>query len=298
MSAKPVGFIGLGMMGLPMCRSLLRGGASLVVFDSLESAVETLAKDEQVSAVNSPAELCGKCDIIVMMLPNSDIVSAVVEGENGLMKALKPGNLVIDMGSSIPAETRRLAALVEKTGAGYIDAPVSGSVTKAVSGTLTLMVGGSDAQFQMGEPVLKLIGTNLIRCGPPGSGHAMKALNNFVYAAGLMAVSEALHMGEALGLDLSILADVLNSSSGKNVATETKVKQEILSGRYAGGFQLGLMRKDLETAGSIAEDTQFDGKLLELLRSEWKGGVDMLGGKVDNCEIHKFVGERKKVKKD
>jgi hypothetical protein len=143
-----------------------------------------------------------------------------------------------------------------------MDAPVSGSVAKAKLGTLAIMAGGDDAAFAKAEPVLRGMGEAIIRTGPVGSAHAMKALNNFVYAAGLLATAEALRMGEALNLDLSILADVLNASSGRNIATETKVKQEILPGRYAGGFQLGLMRKDLETAGAIAAETGFDARSL------------------------------------
>lgn len=296
MSQNHVGFIGLGMMGLPMSRSLLRGGTKIVACDPVESAREALKKDApegSLEFVDAPKDLPARADVIVMMLPDSKIVSSVVEGPGGLLESLRPGNLVIDMGSSVPGETRRLAQVVkEKTGASYIDAPVSGSVAKAVTATLAIMVGASDSEFSQAEPVLKQMGSNLVRCGPPGSGHAVKALNNYVYAAGLLAVSEALHMGEKLDLDLGILCDAINASSGRNVATETKVRQEILSNRYAGGFQLGLMRKDLETAGSIAEETGFDARLLGLLRSEWTGAVGMLGGKVDNCEVHKFVGTR------
>jgi 3-hydroxyisobutyrate dehydrogenase len=136
------------------------------------------------------------------------------------------------------------------------------------------------------------MGETLIRTGAVGSAHAMKALNNYVYAAGLLATAEALRMGERLGLDLGILADVLNASSGRNVATETKVKQEILPGRYQGGFQLGLMRKDLETAGAIAAETGFDAKALQLCRALWGEAVAALGPKADNTEIHRFLGNR------
>jgi 3-hydroxyisobutyrate dehydrogenase len=119
----------------------------------------------------------------------------------------------------------------------------------------------------------------------------MKALNNFVYAAGLLAAAEAARLGAALDLDLNILADVLNASSGRNIATETKLKQEIIPGRYAGGFQLGLMRKDLATAGTIASEAGFDATLLTLLRGRWNAAVAALGPKVDNTEIHRFIGE-------
>jgi 3-hydroxyisobutyrate dehydrogenase len=120
----------------------------------------------------------------------------------------------------------------------------------------------------------------------------MKALNNYVYAAGLLAAAEAVHMAAALGLDTAVFTDVLNSSSGRNVATETKLKSDVLTGRYAAGFQLGLMRKDLETAGSIAAETGFDAPGLALCRALWAQAVERLGPRVDNLEIHRFLGQR------
>ncbi len=137
------------------------------------------------------------------------------------------------------------------------------------------------------------MGAPPIRTGPVGSAHAMKALNNYVYAAGLLAAAEAVRMADALGLDTAVFTDVLNSSSGRNVATETKLKSDVLTGRYAAGFQLGLMRKDLETAGAIAAETGFDAPGLSLCRGLWAEAVASLGPRVDNLEIHRFLGQRR-----
>jgi 3-hydroxyisobutyrate dehydrogenase len=291
-----IGFIGLGMMGLPMARSLLRAGRHLLAHDSNPAAREALAEGAPAGAVgfaDSPAAVADGAELVVLMLPDSRIVSAVMEGPNGLLPALRPGQLVIDMGSSIPGETRRLAALAAARGAMLADAPVSGSVVKAKSGTLAIMFGGDDAAWAKAEPVLRGMGETLIRTGAVGSGHAMKALNNYVYAAGLLACAEALRMGEKLGLDLGILTDVMNASSGRNIATETKARQEIIPGRYQGGFQLGLMRKDLETAGAIAEETGEQARALALLRSLWGEAVEALGPRADNTEIHRYLGMTK-----
>jgi 3-hydroxyisobutyrate dehydrogenase len=291
----PVGFVGLGMMGLPMARSLLRQGRALVACDASEAACAALTEGTAPGAVRlvrTPAEVAEQCAVVVLMLPDSRVVAQVMEGPGGLLPVLRPGQLVVDMGSSEPAETRRLAAAAAGRGAALIDAPVSGSVVKATSGTLAIMVGGDDAAYATAEPVLRGMGETLIRTGPAGSAHAMKALNNYVYAAGLLAAAEALRMAEALGLDLAVLADVLNASSGRNVATETKVKQDILPGRYQGGFQLGLMRKDLETAAGIAAETAFDARQLALCRSIWNEAVAALGPKADNTEIHRFLAPR------
>lgn len=293
--AGPVGFIGLGMMGLPMARSLMARGFSVLGCDTSEAARASLAEGAPAGALGfapDPATVAAGADVVVLMLPNSRVVAQVMEGPGGLLPALRPGMLVIDMSSSEPGETRRLAEAVAPHGAMLVDAPVSGSVAKARTGTLAIMVGGDDAAFAKAEPVLKGMGEAIIRTGAVGSAHAMKALNNFVYAAGLLATAEALRMGEALGLDLGILTDVMNASSGRNIATETKARQEIINGRYAGGFMLGLMRKDLETAGSIAEQTGFPAGLLALCRERWTAAVEALGPTVDNTEIHRFIGMR------
>ena len=291
--ATPIGFIGLGMMGLPMARSLIARGFRVLACDTAAAARTALAEgtvDGAVTFADSPAAVAAAADAVVLMLPNSRIVATVMEGPGGLIAALRPGMLVIDMSSSEPGETRRLAALVAARGAAMVDAPVSGSVAKARTGTLAIMVGGGDAAFAEAEPVLKGMGEAIIRTGDVGSAHAMKALNNYVYAAGLLATAEALRMGEALGVDLGILTDVMNASSGRNVATETKSRQEIINGRYAGGFQLGLMRKDLDVAGSIAEATGVAAPSLALCRALWKDAVEHLGPGVDNTEIHRFLG--------
>lgn len=292
-TGAPVGFIGLGMMGLPMARSLLRRGRSLIACDTSAAARAALAEGSASGAVcfaETPASVADVAQAIVLMLPDSHIVAQVMEGSDGLLSGLRAGQIVIDMGSSVPAETKRLAALAAARGAALIDAPVSGSVVKAKAGTLAIIVGGDDAAWTRAEPVLRDMGETLIRTGATGSAHAMKALNNYVYAAGLLATAEALRMAEMLDLDLAVFADVLNASSGRNVATETKVRQEILPGRYQGGFRLGLMRKDLETAGAIAAEAGFDAKSLALCRALWSDAVAVLGPQADNTEIHRFLG--------
>jgi 3-hydroxyisobutyrate dehydrogenase len=287
-----IGFIGLGMMGLPMARCLLTKGFSLLACDSAEAARAALAEDApegKLAFAATPAEVAAACDLTLLMLPTSAVVAAVAEGESGLLPALRAGSVVVDMGSSIPGETRRLAGLAAAQGATLIDAPVSGSVVKARAGTLAIMIGGDDASFAAAEAAMRAMGEKIIRTGAVGSAHAMKALNNYVYAAGLLASVEALRMADGLGLDLKVFTDVLNASSGRNVATETKLRQEIISGRYAGGFQLGLMRKDLETAGAIATETGAEAEALALCRRIWGAALAELGPKADNTEIDRYL---------
>lgn len=275
-----LGFIGLGMMGAPMAGNLVAKGQPLATFDAAGTA---LAGAETVA---DAAALAQRAETIILMLPDSPAVAAVLAA---LEPALRPGALVIDMGSSQPAETRRWGERLAARGCGLVDAPVSGSVVKARAGTLAIMAGGAAADVDRAEPVLALMGEAVIRTGPLGSAHAMKALNNYVYAAGLLAVSEAALIAEKEGLDPAILARVLNASSGRNIASETKLAQEISSGRYAGGFQLGLMRKDIETAAAMAGAAGTPARLLALLRTEWAEAVAALGPRADNTEIHRHL---------
>ena len=277
-----LGFIGLGMMGHPMAGNLLGKGRALLTCDAAGASLEG------AEALADAASMAGRADTIILMLPDSAAVGTVL---SELEPALRPGTLILDMGSSQPAETRRWGARLAARGCTLVDAPVSGSVVKARAGTLAIMAGGTPADLDRAEPVLALMGEAVIRTGPLGSAHAMKALNNYVYAAGLLAVSEAALIAEREGLDPAILARVLNASSGRNVASETKLAQEITSGRYAGGFQLGLMRKDIETAAAMAAAAGAPARLLSLLRAEWAAAVTALGPRADNTEIHRHLAQ-------
>ncbi|WP_419899352.1 NAD(P)-dependent oxidoreductase [Roseomonas sp. USHLN139] len=291
-----IGFIGLGMMGRPMALRLLATAAAdeppLRVADRSAEAFAGLAAASPPGRAprlaSDLATLAAEVDLLLLMLPDSQAVAAVMEG---LLPHLRPGLLLLDMGSSRPAETRRWAAAVAARGAALLDAPVSGSVPKARDGTLAIMLGGAEADCERARPVLARLGAQVIRTGPVGSAHAMKALNNFVYAAGLLAACEAMHMAEGLGLDPAIFTEVLNASSGRNVATETKLRQAINNRRYDAGFQLGLMRKDLETAGGIAEETSFPAAALATCRARWSAALEALGPQVDNTAIHQFLGQ-------
>jgi 3-hydroxyisobutyrate dehydrogenase len=284
----PVGFIGLGAMGLPMACCVARAGLPILACDTDAARLAMLAAaGGPVATTMDLGEIGARCDTVILMLPTSRHVDAVLAQ---LRPSLRTGSLVIDMGSSIPRETRRLAREMTEAGLRLMDAPVSGAIVGAQAGTLSIMAGGSDADVEQAAPYLAAIGRTTIRTGAVGSGHAMKALNNFVYASGLLAAVEALRMGEAVGLDLDVLTDVLNASSGRNYATETKVKQFILPGKFVGGFKLGLMAKDLETAGSLADETGVNAASLTVCRAAWRHALEVLGPDADTTEIHKTIG--------
>lgn len=292
-----IGFIGLGKMGLPMVGNLARNeNLSVLAFDRSEAALGSLqahpAWGTRLRAATALADFAD-CEVVVTMLPDSTATNAVLSGEGGLAGLLAPGAVVVDMGSSDPAATLALGRELGARGIALVDAPVSGSVAKAEAASLSIMAGGLEGA--LGErvlPVLHSMGKTIIATGALGSAHAIKTLNNYIYAAGLLAVSEAAMIGKAMGLDLEVLADVVNASSGRNVASETKLKQFILNGAYSGGFALRLQAKDLRTAASLQGLTGREAPQLALCNALWGEAVAALPESADNTEIHRFLAAR------
>ena len=247
-----IGFVGLGMMGMPMVENLARNpDFQILAHDADESrkaAIDGLGANAGSLAWAASMSDLSTCRTVITMLPNSDITNAVI---GALLNVLDKGATIIDMGSSHPLETEKLARRATEAGIALLDAPVSGAVAKARTGTLSIMVGGDSRAIDDAMPLLRSMGSDIIRTGAVGSAHAMKALNNYVYAAGLLAMSEATAIAGRMGLDLGIFAEVLNASSGRNVATETKLKQFVLPRSFNAGFQLRLQAKDLATADSL-----------------------------------------------
>ncbi|WP_116364080.1 NAD(P)-dependent oxidoreductase [Parahaliea mediterranea] len=291
-TGRLVGFIGLGKMGEPMACQLARGTvAGVKVFDADHAHAAQLAKNsgKTMQAVTS-LDALADCDLVITMLPNSQVTSAVIAGEGtSLCQVLRPGATIVDMGSSDPSETRRLHAVLNEKGMSLLDAPVSGSVAKAETGQLSIMVGGDSETLKRARPVLACMGSVIIPTGRVGSAHAMKALNNYVYAAGLLASCEALLMAQQMDLDLEVFVDILNAASGRNVATETKLCQFILSGSFSGGYALALQHKDLGVASQLAERAGLALPQLAMVESLWANAAQSLPPQADNTEIFNFL---------
>ena len=279
-----VGFIGIGVMGWPMATNILKAGHDLTVFDIDRDATERFSREVGGRAADSIAEIAG-AEVVVTMLPTSRHVrQALTETEDGaFLKAVQPGLIVIDMSSSAPGDTKQLGPILAERGAILIDSPVSGARPRAITGTLALMIGGDDeAAIEKATPVLKCMGDRLFRTGPLGSGHAMKALNNYVAAAGMAAVCEAVLIGQRFGLDGEVMADILNVSTGKNFATENVLKQHVLSGSFSAGFTLGLMTKDVAIAADLGEQVGLDAPVSRLVRDRFVYARDKIGAGKDN----------------
>jgi len=291
LSALPtVAFVGLGQMGRPMVALLARAGYPVRAYDANRQALESTAGS--ATACASAAEAARGAAILITMLPDGKIVRDVLLGEGHAAQALQPSAVVIDMSSSDPVGTRALGTALAAKGLTLIDAPVSGGVKKAIDGTLAIMAGGDAATIERVRPVLEKMGNRIFLTGPLGSGHAMKALNNYVSAAGLAAAAEALVVGERFGLDPAAMTDILNASTGRNNTTEVKVKQFMLSGAYNSGFSVGLMAKDLATAASLADAVGIPAPFAHQCADLWKEALRQLGGSADHTEMYRFTRKK------
>lgn len=295
-AAKPrIGFIGIGKMGWPMAKRLAGAGFDLTIADLDSGRVEGFRAEAQARPAASLEALGLESDLVITMLPDGHAVRAVLCGRQGssagdrVTAGLRAGALVMDMSSSSPVGTRELGAQLAQGGLGLLDAPVSGGVKRAIDGTLAIMVGGEAQLLERARPALAVLGRDIFHTGPLGSGHAMKALNNYVSAAGLVAAAEALRMGARFGLEPATMVDILNASTGRNNSTENKLKQFILSRSFASGFSLGLMAKDLRTVGELARAIGMAAPLEERCEALWREAEERLGGAADHTEIARYL---------
>lgn len=279
-----VGVVGLGAMGLPMSGCLIRAGHTVHAYDNSAERRAAYTSVHQKEPEASLAAVGRDVDVVITVLPNSDIVEAVLFGEGGLAPVLKPGSIVIDMTSGIPTRTQGFAERLADQGVVLFDAPISGGVPRAKTGELTIMAGGESQHIDSVMPVLSAMGS-VIRTGKVGSGHAMKALNNLVSSAGFLIGIEALLIGTKFGIDPETMVDVLNASTGMNNSTQKKFKQYVLSRKFDSGFTLGLMAKDLNIALGIAHEYDVNAPFADLCRNLWSGAQSVLGAQADHTAV-------------
>jgi 3-hydroxyisobutyrate dehydrogenase len=270
-----IGFVGLGKMGWPMARNLAVGGFELVVHDADAERSAAFAAEFGARAAASPGDFAG-AGVVVTMLPDDRVVrQALLEWDGGIASALREGSVVVDMSSSNPNGTLSLAAELAERGIQVVDAPVSGGVPRAEDGTLSLMVGADDDRARAkARPVLEVLGGPIFDTGPLGSGHAMKALNNFVGATAYAAAAEALAIGATYGLTPETMVGVFNTSTARSFNTEVVYKEHVLPGRYATGFALGLLAKDVGIAAALADASDVDAPVCRLVSERWAQALE------------------------
>jgi 3-hydroxyisobutyrate dehydrogenase len=286
-----VGFIGIGKMGLPMATRIAAHGYPLHAYDISAAAIKELcSRVADARAAKTLADIGRSCKVVILMLPDSDVVKRVLFGEKDSLAAhLSRGSVVIDMSSSNPSVTREIGLRLKELGVDFIDAPVSGGVKRASDGSLAIMVGGDSTVIARVLPLLSTMGRSIIETGMLGSGHAMKALNNYVSAAGLLAACEALKIGVDFGIPPDKIIAVLNASTGKNNSTENKMMQFVVSKQFNSGFSLGLMRKDITIAADLSKRLGSKTLLAESLLKSWADAEAKLGGVADHTEIFRML---------
>jgi 2-hydroxy-3-oxopropionate reductase len=249
---KKVGFIGLGIMGRPMAKNLLKAGFPIVAYDLNKDAVADLVKAGALTA-SSSKEAAGEADVIITMLPDSPDVKEVILGKDGVMEGIKPGSIVIDMSSINPLVSQEIEKELRKKGVEMLDAPVSGGETGAIQGTLAIMVGGEEKVFKDCVDIFNAVGKNIVRVGGIGAGGFVKLVNQIIVAMNIAAVGEAFTLGAKAGLDPQVIHQAIRGGLAGSQVLETKAPM-IFGRNFKPGFKIKLHHKDLQNALSTAKD--------------------------------------------
>lgn len=249
---KSIGFIGLGIMGKPMARNLLKAGFPLTVSSRRHSAIEELVADGAAGA-RSSREVAALSDVIITMVTDTPDVRQVVLGDNGVLSGIRPGALIIDMSTISPRATREIAAAVREKGADFLDAPVSGGEGGAIAGTLSIMVGGQEDAFAASLPILQALGKNIIHVGGTGAGQLTKLCNQIAVAITNLAMSEALIFGAKAGIDLEKMHQAISGGAAGSWQL-SNLAPRIFQRDFAPGFMVKLQQKDLRLVLQEADD--------------------------------------------
>ena len=274
-----IGFIGLGIMGKPMAKNLLKAGYSLVVNDINSDAVAEVVASGAVSA-SSAKDVAQQSDVVVTMLPNSPHVKQVMLGEGGVLEGAKEGTIVVDMSSISPIVSREVSAELAKKGVVMLDAPVSGGEPKAIDGTLAIMVGGSEEAFAKVEPVLAVMGGSVTLVGEIGSGNITKLANQIMVASNIAGMAEALVLATKADVNPEKVFKAIRGGLAGSTVLDAKAPL-VLGGNFKPGFRIDLHIKDLQnaldTAQSVDTPTPITGSVIEMMKAlsaDGKGSDD------------------------
>lgn len=281
-----IGFIGLGIMGKPMSKNLIKAGYDLLVYDINKDAVNDVVAAGAKEA-ESVREIGATCDIIMTMLPDSPQVKSVVLGDGGLIETIREGTIFIDMSSINPVASKEIAAELEKKGVKMLDAPVSGGEPKAIDGTLAFMVGGPEDVFEKCKPILEAMGSSVVRCGDIGAGNTTKLANQIIVALNIAAVSEAFMLAQKAGVDPHLVFKAIRGGLAGSTVMEAKAPM-IMAGNFKPGFKIDLHIKDLNNALSaghtVGSPLPLTAQVMEMLQTLRADGC----GQDDHSAIAKY----------
>ena len=292
-----VGFIGLGIMGKPMAKNLIKAGYSLVVFDLNKDAVQEVVQAGAEEGKSSK-DVAALSDVVITMLPNSPHVKEVVLGADGALEGAKPGTILIDMSSIAPLVSREIAAKAEEKGVIMLDAPVSGGEPKAIDGTLAIMVGGPEEAFEKVKDLLLVMGSSAVRVGEIGSGNVTKLANQIIVALNIAAMSEALVLATKSGVDPEKVYQAIRGGLAGSTVLDAKAPL-VLEGNFKPGFRIELHIKDmlnvLETAHEVGVPIPLSSQILEIMQAlkvdgkaqDDHGGIIQFYEKIAQVEVRK-----------
>lgn len=266
---KKIGFIGLGIMGRPMSKNLIKAGYQLVVYDIREEAVADLVS-AGAEAGTSPKDVASKTEVIITMLPNSPHVKEVVLGENGVIDGAEEGSIVIDMSSIAPLVSREIGSKLAEKNVRFMDAPVSGGEPKAIDGTLSIMVGGKQADFDECLPILKCMGASAVLCGDVGAGNVTKLANQIIVAVNIAAMSEALVLATKSGVDPESVYKAIRGGLAGSTVLDAKAPL-VMARKFDPGFRINLHIKDLnnilETGHEVGVPLPLTASVMEMMQA-------------------------------
>ena len=281
-----IGFIGLGIMGKPMAKNLIKAGHELIVYDIIKDNIDNLVAAGAKPA-SSAKEVAEQCPIIITMLPNSPHVKEAVMGKNGVLEGAKPGTILIDMSSIAPLASQEICKACEEKGVKMIDAPVSGGEPKAIDGTLAIMVGGDRAVYEQVYDILMVMGSSAVYCGDIGAGNTTKLANQVVVALNIAAVSEAFMLATKAGVDPKLVFEAIKGGLAGSTVMNAKAPM-IMEGNYEPGFKIDLHIKDLnnvlETGHNVGAPLPLTASVMEILQVLHADGY----GQKDHSAIAKY----------
>ena len=278
MASKEVGFIGLGIMGKPMVRNLLKAGYSLTVYDVVGTSVEEIVTDG-ASPASSSREVAAKAPVVITMVPDSADSEAAILGPNGVLEGASRGSVVIDMSSIAPGTSQKIAAACEAAGVDFLDAPVSGGEPKAIDGTLAIMVGGKKEVFDGHVDMLNTVGGSIVLCGGYGAGNTTKLANQIIVAANIEGAAEALVLAKKAGLDPTVVYEAIKGGLAGSAVLDAKAPM-MIEGNFNPGFRVRLHQKDLHNALLTGKELGVPLPVTSLVQQML--GSLMNGGKADS----------------
>ena len=293
MANPTIGFIGLGIMGKPMARNLLKAGYPLVVYNRSRAAVDELSK-EGAQAAASSKEVAARSEVIITMLPDSPDVEFVYAGENGIFAGAKAGMLLIDMSSISPIVARKLAADAQKRGMDMLDAPVSGGEAGAIGATLSIMIGGKATAVERAMPIFQALGKNIVHVGDAGAGQVTKAANQMVVGTTIAIVSEALVLAAKAGVDPAKVRQALLGGFAQSKILEAH-GQKMLERNFKPGFRIRLHEKDMKIALATGSEYGVPLMVTSQVAQMMTAMKSMGNGDLDHSGLVKFVEELAKI---